>query len=76
MFFFPNVHFAWFSARLIFAADDAAASEYLKDDYMVCVRNSASFDVARWEDLISSAGLKDAWAECLPHFNSMTCSHV
>lgn len=27
----------------------------------------------RWEDLISSAGLKDAWAEHLPHFNSMTC---
>ena len=32
------------SARLIFGADDDAASEYLKD-------------------LISSAGLKDAWGE-------------
>eukprot|EP00913_Durusdinium_trenchii_P013936 g13085.t1 len=44
-------------ARLIFGADDAAASEYLKD-------------------LISSAGLKDAWAEMAKKFKSVQTQHA
>lgn len=43
--------------KLIFGADDAAASEYLKD-------------------LISSAGLKDAWAEMAKKFKSVQTQHA
>lgn len=43
--------------KLIFGADDAAASEYLKD-------------------LISSAGLKDAWAEMSKKFRSVQTQHA